>query len=161
MTNLGLLPAVAAAAAVCALTCASAGAAGYAQTNLVSDLPGATLVDASLVDPWGLATSPTSPFWVSDNGSGVVTLYSVYPVTNVAPSDGGTGGTGSVRIGLLVGDVNATRAVSIADPGLVNAQLAQPVSAVNYLKDVNVSGTLTLADKAITNANLTKALPAP
>ena len=44
---------------------------------------------------------------------------------------------------------------------MVNAQLSQPVTAANYLKDVNASGTLTLADKGITNANLTKALPAP
>jgi hypothetical protein len=66
-----------------------------------------------------------------------------------------------VRLGFLVGDVNQSRAVSIADLGLVNAQLSQPVSAANYLTDVNASGTLTLADKGITNANLSQALPAP
>lgn len=87
--------------------------------------------------------------------------YVTVSLTNVASSDGGTGGTGSARIGFLVGDVNASRVVSIADLGLVNAQLAQVVTAANYLKDVNVSGTLTLADKALANANLTKALPAP
>jgi len=62
---------------------------------------------------------------------------------------------------LLVGDVNQNRVVSLADLGLVNAQLAQSVTATNYLKDVNASGTLTLADKGITNANLTKVLPPP
>ena len=51
--------------------------------------------------------------------------------------------------------------VSLADLAFVNAQLAQLVTAANYLKDVNANGTLSLADKAITNANLTKALPAP
>jgi hypothetical protein len=66
-----------------------------------------------------------------------------------------------VRVGFLLGDVNQSRVVSVADLGLVNAQLAQVVTAANYLKDVNVSGTLTVADKGITNANLTKALPAP
>ena len=66
-----------------------------------------------------------------------------------------------MRVGFLFGDVNQSRVVSLADLGLVNAQLAQPVTAANYLKDVNASGTLTLADKGITNANLTKALPAP
>jgi hypothetical protein len=49
----------------------------------------------------------------------------------------------------------------LSDLGLVNAQLAQSVTASNYLKDVNASGTLTLADKGITNANLAKALPLP
>lgn len=72
-----------------------------------------------------------------------------------------TGGSTSVRIGLLVGDVNQNRVVTVADLGLVNAQLSQLVTAANYLKDVNANGTLTLADKGITNANLTKSLPVP
>ena len=48
----------------------------------------------------------------------------------------------------------------MADPGLVNAQLAQPVTVANYLKDVNASATLTLADKGIVNSSLTSSLPA-
>lgn len=48
----------------------------YVQTNLVSDVPGAAAVtDPNLVNPWGVSFSPTSPFWVSDNGTGVSTLY--------------------------------------------------------------------------------------
>ena len=87
--------------------------------------------------------------------------YVTVALSNVASVDGGTGGSGSVRIGFLLGDVNQNRVVTVADLGLVNAQLAQSVTAANYLKDVNASGTLTVADKGITNANLTKALPAP
>ena len=87
--------------------------------------------------------------------------YVTVSLTSVTGVDGSTGGTGTVRIGFLRGDVNQSRVVSVADLGLVNAQLAQPVTAVNFLKDVNVTGTLTVADKGITNANLTKALPAP
>ena len=66
-----------------------------------------------------------------------------------------------MRIGFLVGDVNQTRVVSIADLGLVNAQLSQAATAANFLKDVNASGTVSLADKGLTNANLSQALPAP
>ena len=87
--------------------------------------------------------------------------YVTVSLTDVAATDGATGGVGSVRIGFLAGDVNQSRAVTLADVGLVNAQLSQPVTAANYLKDINVSGTLTLADKGVTNANLTRALPAP
>jgi hypothetical protein len=87
--------------------------------------------------------------------------YVTVAVSNVASVDGGTGGTGSVRVGFLTGDVSQNRVVTLADLGLVNAQLAQTVAAANYLKDVNASGTLTLADKGITNANLAKALPTP
>jgi uncharacterized protein (TIGR03118 family) len=50
--------------------------ANFLQTNLVSDIAGlAQNVDPNLVNPWGLTASPKGPFWVSDNGSGVSTLY--------------------------------------------------------------------------------------
>lgn len=87
--------------------------------------------------------------------------YVTIALSNVASVDGGSGGNASARIGFLTGDVNQNRVVTVADLGLVNAQLAQPVTPTNFLKDVNASGTLTVADKGITNANLTKALPAP
>jgi hypothetical protein len=39
------------------------------QDNLVSDIPGlAAVTDPALVNPWGMASSTTSPWWVSDNG---------------------------------------------------------------------------------------------
>jgi len=48
----------------------------YLQHNLVSDLPGVgDLQDSSLVNSWGLVSSTTSPFWVSNNGTGTSTLY--------------------------------------------------------------------------------------
>lgn len=48
----------------------------YQPTNLVSDIPGlATHTDPNLVNPWGLARSATSPFWVANAGSGTATLY--------------------------------------------------------------------------------------
>ena len=49
----------------------------YSQTDLVSDIPGvALLTDPNLVNPWGMSDSATSPWWVSDNGTGLSTLYS-------------------------------------------------------------------------------------
>jgi uncharacterized protein (TIGR03118 family) len=48
----------------------------YAQINLVSDIPGlAAFTDKKLINPWGVAFGPTSPFWVADNGTGLSTLY--------------------------------------------------------------------------------------
>src|SRR5712692_9983860 len=48
----------------------------YQETDLVSNIPGlATHTDSHLKNPWGMASSSTSPFWVSDNGTGVSTLY--------------------------------------------------------------------------------------
>src|SRR2546430_6303716 len=69
----------------------------YQRTNLVSDIAGvARFTDANLVNPWGLSHSPTSPWWVSDNGTGVSTLYqgngrSVPLVVTIPPPKGGTG----------------------------------------------------------------------
>jgi len=46
------------------------------QTNLVSDgFVEANHIDPSLVNPWGVSHSPTSPFWVSNAGTGTTTLY--------------------------------------------------------------------------------------
>ena len=48
----------------------------FNQTNLVSSVAGmAAVTDASLINPWGMSSSATSPIWVSDQGSGVSTLY--------------------------------------------------------------------------------------
>jgi uncharacterized protein (TIGR03118 family) len=48
----------------------------YRRVNLVSDIPGAAkITDPNLVNPWGMSASPTSPLWVSDNGTDVSTLY--------------------------------------------------------------------------------------
>ncbi|HEX6393813.1 MAG TPA: TIGR03118 family protein [Acidimicrobiales bacterium] len=48
----------------------------YAQTNLVSDIPGlATHTDPNLKNSWGTSTGPGLPIWVSDNAAGVSTLY--------------------------------------------------------------------------------------
>jgi uncharacterized protein (TIGR03118 family) len=48
----------------------------FAQTNLVADTAGvAAVTDPNLVNPWGISASPSGPFWVSDNGTGLSTLY--------------------------------------------------------------------------------------
>jgi uncharacterized protein (TIGR03118 family) len=58
------------------LLVASVAHAGFVQTNLVSDIPGlAATTDPDLKNPWGISFSPTSPFWVSDQVTGLATLY--------------------------------------------------------------------------------------
>jgi uncharacterized protein (TIGR03118 family) len=50
----------------------------YTQTNLVSDTKSAAQAafnDPDLLNPWGVAFFPGGPFWISDNGAGVSTLY--------------------------------------------------------------------------------------
>src|SRR5437762_508273 len=77
----------------------------YQQHNLVSDIPGlADHTDPNLVNPWGIATSDTSPFWVSDNGTSLSTIYNTSGtpqglVVTIPPAGGlpaGGGPTGVV-----------------------------------------------------------------
>jgi uncharacterized protein (TIGR03118 family) len=50
----------------------------YQITYLVSDIPDVSpLQDPNLINAWGISFSPTSPFWVSANGTGLALLYSV------------------------------------------------------------------------------------
>jgi Subtilase family len=136
---------------------------GPAQTIVFTFNKPITSATVSITE--GAATAAAPTFSGDDVVVGLTGVtnqqYVTVSLTNASSSDGGSGGSGSVRVGFLVGDVNQNRVVSLADLGLVNAQLAQSVTAANYLKDINASGTLTLADKGITNANLAKALPAP
>jgi uncharacterized protein (TIGR03118 family) len=50
-------------------------AGSYTVTKLVSDIAGAQQTDPNLVNPWGISSSPTSPFWISDNGTGLASVY--------------------------------------------------------------------------------------
>ncbi len=78
--------------------------AQYSLTNLVSDVKGkAQHQDTSLVNAWGISYAPGGPFWVSDNGTGLSTLYDENGikqslVVTIPPSSGtGTGSpTGQV-----------------------------------------------------------------
>jgi uncharacterized protein (TIGR03118 family) len=76
------------------------------QTNLVSNLTGAaSTTDLNLVNAWGLSRSSSSPWWVSDNGTGKTTLFtgtgtalSLVITIPPAPGSGATAGspTGTV-----------------------------------------------------------------
>jgi uncharacterized protein (TIGR03118 family) len=71
-------------------------------TNLVTDDQSANpaqITDPFLKNAWGISHSTGSPFWVSDNGAGVATLYSVNPTTNVTTKTTiGTDASGGVVI---------------------------------------------------------------
>src|SRR5215831_16504532 len=82
---------VSALAGVLLLAPAFTGATPYLVTNLVTDdqsVNAAKIVDPQLTNAWGISYSPTSPFWVADNATGLATLYRVDPVTNVPAKQG-------------------------------------------------------------------------
>ena len=52
--------------------------AQYTRTDLVTNSgTGGTASDAHLVNAWGLVSTSTSPYWVSDNATGLSTLYAI------------------------------------------------------------------------------------
>ena len=113
----------------------------------------------------GTAT-PAAPIFTGNDVvvglTGVTDIqYVTIGLTNVASTDGGTGGSGSVRVGFLAGDVNGNRVVSPTDLVLMNRQQLKPLTASNYLMDVNVSGAVTPSDLVITNRLQLHSLPLP
>jgi uncharacterized protein (TIGR03118 family) len=111
--------------------------------------------DAQLINPWGISASGTSPFWVSDNGAGVSTLYSVDPTTNVAakqslivtiPGDGSvTGQVFSSGTGF-----NSDRFLFVGEDGTISgwrgalgttAEILQSGSSANIYKGVALDTT--------------------
>jgi uncharacterized protein (TIGR03118 family) len=91
----------------------AAAAGGYQQINLTSNVPGmAHHTDPNLVNGWGAAFFPGNPFWLSDEGTGLSTLYDSHGVAQglvvaipAAPEQpAGTAGTPS---GIVANSSNA------------------------------------------------------
>src|SRR5262245_58030534 len=79
----------------------------YLETDLVSNIPGrAAVTDTNLQNPWGLVASPMGPWWVSDNGTGLSTLYDGSGavqslVVTIPPPMGSPEGTTSTPTGIV------------------------------------------------------------
>ena len=124
----------------------SAWATEFNLTSLVTDdaanlqalgFPAATTVDTSLVNPWGVSFTPTtSPFWVSDNGTGLTTLYTAVGVEQfpvpvppgsppgtlpmpviIAPPGGSPAGTTAAPTGQVFNSAPGSTDFSVASNG--------------------------------------------
>src|ERR1700691_4126540 len=70
-------------ASLCLSGVSSAYAQHYTQVNLVANTSGvAPVTDPNLVNPWGVSRTSSSPWWISDNGTGLSTLYNGAGVIN-------------------------------------------------------------------------------
>src|ERR1700730_11795603 len=72
---------------------------GYEQTNLVSDVQGygAARIDSDLVNPWGIAVATSGPIWISDNGTGLSSIFNksgakLRPAVSIPTPDSSGGG---------------------------------------------------------------------
>jgi len=63
---------------VSVLLLAISATAQYSQTSLTSNVSGqGNFTDPNLVNAWGISALPGGPFWVSDNGTGLSTIYNL------------------------------------------------------------------------------------
>jgi uncharacterized protein (TIGR03118 family) len=110
------------------------GLAQYTRTDLVTNSgTGGTVTDPHLVNAWGLVSATTSPFWVSDNGTGFSTLYSI----------NNTGGVTATPVGLVVSIPSATGGAGtptgIVAPETPRGVTAFTISGVNPITGVQAS----------------------
>jgi hypothetical protein len=70
-------------------------------------------------------------------------------LNNVSDSAGEFSSALSAQMGVLLGDVNASRRVDAADVSLVRQESLQPVTTYNFRGDVNTSGRIDAADVSI------------
>jgi uncharacterized protein (TIGR03118 family) len=154
----------------------------YSQVNLVSDVPGlAAGTDPNLKNPWGVGFSPTSPFWVSNQGANTATLYdgagnAVPLVVSIPPSGFPSGPTGQVfngtssfnlpdaspalflfstldgRILGWNGGVGTTAVTAAITPGAVYTGLASASSGgANYIYAADNTGHINVFDTNFSN----------
>jgi uncharacterized protein (TIGR03118 family) len=136
----------------------------FDQTNLVTNRQAANpaqITDPNLVNAWGISMSSGSPFWVSDNGTGVATLYNVNPNTNATTINSlvvtippvGTGTpTGQVFNTNFAGAFNGNLFLFVSEDGTISgwrgslgttAEVLQTASSQNVYKgttEATISG---------------------
>lgn len=131
----------------------------YVVRNLTSDIPDlADYTDPNLKGAWGIAESSTSPFWISDAGSGLSTLYSstgsVIPLVVTIPPSKTTGVKGT---GTPTGTVyNATTGFAIASgdaAAFIFVTLDGTISGWNHT--VNATEAQVMVDNSASGAEYT------
>ena len=109
----------------------------YYQRNLVADTSGvADHTDPLLINPWGICTSATSPFWTSNQGSGTSTLYNSFGVPNAALKPVIPAHAGSNTAGNPTGCVNNSTATAFLIPN----SGGRPASFIFDTLDGSISG---------------------
>ena len=100
------------------------------------------MTDPHLVNPWGMSEGPTTPVWVSDNGTDVTTLYTgggagqtpaAVPLVVSVPGGAPTGQVFNGGTGFVLGDGMPARFILAGEDGDIvawNLQLRPNTSAV-------------------------------
>lgn len=119
-----------------ALLLVSPASAQYAVTNLVTDTGiGGTQTEPVLKNAWGMASTATSPIWISDNDTGKSTLYTI----------SNSGGTVSTTILALIVTIPS---VTNGQPGSPTGMVSNPSPAAST--DFSVTGVNPNTNKTVT-----------
>jgi uncharacterized protein (TIGR03118 family) len=134
----------------------STSAQNYVQTNLVADKPTtatAAHYDPNLQNPWGVARSTGSPWWVGDNNDGLSTLYDgsgdaqslvvKVPGPNGSPATFQAAPTGVVFNGTT--DFGGSHFIFVTEDGTISAW----TSGTAAVLEVDNSAVPTAADGAV------------
>jgi uncharacterized protein (TIGR03118 family) len=148
-------------------TASTASAQFYSQHNLQSDgaVP-ADFTDPDLVNAWGLVSSPTSPWWVSDNGTGLSTLYNgntgmkvlINPpaghviVPGPPPHSAPTGVVFNGTTGFAIPGHGTARFIFSSEDGLISAWSGGPTAFVVWPKPGDPASTAVYKGLAIATA---------
>ena len=114
----------------------------FRQVNLVSDQPGkAALTDKNLVNAWGLSQGPSTPVWVSDNGTDVTTRYTggaaghqpaIVPLVVRLPGGAPTGQVFNPTTGFVLSNRQQALFIFAGEDGDISAwnQTLSPITCV-------------------------------
>jgi uncharacterized protein (TIGR03118 family) len=129
-------------------------AAGFLETDLVANKSPLTdsngLVhkapnqDPNLLNPWGLTASPTSPFWVSDNGAGVSTLYNTTGTSQslvvLIPTPANVLGRDGTPTGAVFNTAAAQGAFAVSGIDINGAPITRPATFLFATEDGTILG---------------------
>jgi len=118
------------------------------QVNLASDIPGmAPVTDPDLKNPWGISLSPTSPLWISNQGTDSSTLYSLAPGSSTATK------STTVRVTLPDSVAGPTGQVANTGTGFVlsNGTVSAPAAFIFATLDGHIEAWSPKVDPLIGN----------
>ncbi len=127
--------------------------------NPLTNVGGATVTSGTgTVATGNIDSADTHNYIVNLTGVTNVQVITV-SLNSVTDSLGNFSSAVSASMGVLLGDVNASKRVDAADVSLVRQQTLQPVSPSNFRADVNATGRIDAADVSIARQQTLTSLP--
>jgi hypothetical protein len=135
-----------------------AGGSPTGNHTIVVTFPNPISAVASATCAGNSATTSISGNQVTVNCTGVPNAQTV-AINLTGVNDGTSIGNVSIPMGVLLGDVNANKAVTNTDVSSVKGQVAAAVTSSNFRNDVSANGVISNTDVSVTKAQVGTTLP--